>query len=76
MKIRLSDGKSTVSKNVSEFTSDNVGVVKLTQLGGQDGTAWWSRWRSLLHIKKKSPDGPGTMEVMVILLSGFVLCKR
>ena len=32
MKIRLSDGKSTVSKKASEFTSDNVGVVKLTQL--------------------------------------------
>ena len=30
----------------------------------------------LERIKKKSPDEPGTMEVMVILLSGFVLCKR
>ena len=28
----MSDGKSTVSKKVSEFTSDNVGAVKLAQL--------------------------------------------
>ncbi len=37
----MSDGKSTVSKIVSELTSDTVGVVKLTQLDLWGG-AWYN----------------------------------
>ena len=36
----MSDGKSTVSKKVSEFTSDNVGAVKLAQLEKVNAVAY------------------------------------